>query len=1011
MFAELALWGNELARALFNTLRARRATRILLSGVAALLALLALLVAGLLSAPASAASAATPDLSMVTAPYVQGAIRSMSVWHSGGILIIPTVSDGTWYWRQDSPTPEPKPLDLGRVESMAEWNGSLYLSAEKGLFRWNAGEPAPQPVSGITGHAFRFGHWDDRLLVYGDGLFVISPNGEVARVGHDSYFWTFAEWKGKLWYGNLNGLFSIDTPQAQPRQFLPKAGGVEALINIGDTLYISTRGAGVQKLTDPAGPPSYLGPSIGFFRSSVAWNGRALVATDDGVWDLNADPSAVLRVEDVWGGFQPWNGDILIGANAGLFRWTPGTDAPEMVLDQRVEKLFDWDGTAMISTLEKGLWLWPKGVAAPQPFPLSIPAVDSFALWRGGLVMGLDDDSFLGSAERKGSLLVFNPADIGAGRIELTRPAAYLAGQPIYVTWRVEDSRFAAVPDFFHQKLDLLDEAGTVVRSIPITEHNRKGPNDFEANLPALAQDGAYRIAVVAQPPLGQPLQGKIALQIGNTSGARSFLGFHRPKDTADLVSMLAANGLAIAVLYLLAVLALYVLRPAALVSLHEALSSERIPGGNIVAKFAVPLLVASERCLDAFVARHADRVAAAFEKEPDIATRPTWVPAPMRVEGELIGDFHRPAELAADQSYVPGLFEIRRSLTKGSRIVVSIEGPGGVGKSALAFQIARWAVSGLASARLAPHRMLPLLIDSPGKDLDAAVANQLSYVLDVPRLSSRLLEAVLRQCRIIAVVDGLSEMPDEAATLGVQPESGARNTHAIIVTSRLSVPIPGALRINPQGLTLRYLDGVLDELISRTLGAGRFSDVQRETIRTRLKGLIQDLAAPGETSPEIPMLAVVLMLRRANDLAVDETSDLAPLPSGFADLVLDYGAALLHDDLALMTAARAAAVVCSGPDFAPSWRSAGAYAAEGITAAQLKAFVDTGLLLKHGASDDPQYKFALDPVAESLAAREYLIRMRDGRLSRQAFGRQLRKAGESGEAFEKTLKNIVDIA
>ena len=59
-------------------------------------------------------------------------------------------------------------------------------------------------------------------------------------------------------------------------------------------------------------------------------------------------PSAVLRVEDVWGGFQPWNGDILIGANAGLFRWTPGTHAPEMVLDQRVEKLFDWDGTATI---------------------------------------------------------------------------------------------------------------------------------------------------------------------------------------------------------------------------------------------------------------------------------------------------------------------------------------------------------------------------------------------------------------------------------------------------------------------------------------------------------------------------------------------------------------------------------------------------------------------------------------------------------------------------------------
>ena len=255
----------------------------------------------------------------------------------------------------------------------------------------------------------------------------------------------------------------------------------------------------------------------------------------------------------------------------------------------------------------------------------SIPAVDSFALWRGGLVMGLDDDSFLGSAERKGSLLVFNPADIGAGRIELTRPAAYLAGQPIYVTWRVEDSRFAAVPDFFHQKLHLLDEAGTVVRSIPITNTIAKAPTISKQTFLPWRRTGPTASLSWRNRRWGSLCKARLRCrsEIHRVRGASLDSTDPRTLPTSSQCS--PRTGWRSLVLYLLAVLALDVLlRPAALVSLHEALSSERIPGGNIVAKFAVPLLVASERCLDAFVARHAERVAAAFEKE-------RWILPPAR--------------------------------------------------------------------------------------------------------------------------------------------------------------------------------------------------------------------------------------------------------------------------------------------------------------------------------------------------------------------------------------------
>jgi hypothetical protein len=64
---------------------------------------------------------------------------------------------------------------------------------------------------------------------------------------------------------------------------------------------------------------------------------------------------------------------------------------------------------------------------------------------------------------------------------------------------------------------------------------------------------------------------------------------------------------------------------------------------------------------------------------------------------------------------------------------------------------------------------MLPVLIETPGKDLDGAIANRLDYILDVPRLSNRVLEALLRKRRVLAIVDSLSEKPDEVALLSAR--------------------------------------------------------------------------------------------------------------------------------------------------------------------------------------------------------------------------------------------------
>jgi hypothetical protein len=944
-------------------------------------------------------------------PHVKGAVRGLHVWKAGGLLLVPTVSDGTWFWRAQDDAPSPKPLDLGRVEKVEEWNGALYLVSESGLFWWNAGEERPRLLPGVPGHSFRFGHWGDRLLVYTDGLYAVAGDGTSLRIGKEQHFWTFTEWESRLWYGNLQGLFSLDTPNAQPKTYLTESGGVDWLVADDAALFIGTRSAGTFRFARGAERPERIGESFGFFRAQIRWHDRTLVATDNGIWDPARDPPAVLRVSDVWAGFQPWGDDLLIGSNAGLFLWRAGASGPELSLPMRIESLVDWNGNAVISTLENGIWMWPRGAPNPRRFPVQFGAVDSFALWRGGLAVGLDDRTFAdagGDDSREGSLAFLEDSTIAGGRVELKPIAKYDVGQPVYVSWRIAESRVAPIADFFRQHLTVRDEAGNAVGTVAISERNRTAPTEFEANLPPLAAGGSYRVVVEALPPLGAALTASAPLQIGGAGpfSLRQFMGWHRPSDVGDLMKTIALNGVLAGVFYLALVLVLFVVAPASLVSLHEAIVAGRLPGGDFAAKFAVPTLVVSDRCLDALVRDTSPRALRVFEGEADVKARPTWVPAPLKLNGELVREFRRPTDLAANSAYVPGLFELRRTLPAGSRTSISIEGPGGVGKSALAFQVARWAASEAHTVRLFPHRALPVLVQSPGKSVDEAVASRLAYVLDLPRISGRLLEALLRKRRVLAIVDSVSEKPEEVMHIAIRPDAGALNTHALVVTSRLATALADAVVVNPQGLTLGYLDAVLDELIGRTLGAGRFADGQRETIRSRLKSIMEELTTPEHPGAEIPMLVVVLMLRRANELAIDAGSDLATLPSTLSGLVQDYVGQLLSrdgDDSQMLTARRAA-VACLGTELTPTWRPAAAYAAEGLTDEQLRDLVRSGLLVQGGAPDDLRYKFAFDPVAEYLGARESIIRIRDGTMQEATLRAWLDAAGERASSFREII-------
>jgi hypothetical protein len=303
--------------------------------------------------------------------------------------------------------------------------------------------------------------------------------------------------------------------------------------------------------------------------------------------------------------------------------------------------------------------------------------------------------------------------------------------------------------------------------------------------------------------------------------------------------------------------------------------------------------------------------------------------------------------------SYEAGLTEIRDRLT-GSRSFISIEGVGGVGKSSLAFQIARWASESRPTHRLLPHRMIPVLVDEldAGLKLDEIVIGKLRYVLDTPLSSAPLAEALIRERRVIAIVDGLSEMPVGSRT-AIRPDRGAPDTRAMVVTSRTAVRLPEGVVVRPLSISLDHLDRLLDSLVSETVGAGRFGADDRESLRTGVKVLMNAIGRAGDLPAQVPILFVKLMIELADDL-LRSGEDLNKLPGSAGELVDRVVADLLRaapEPTKAVRSAQTAARVSLGPEFAPSWRTTFAFERGGVSTEILELLVSAGIFVKRTTS------------------------------------------------------------
>ena len=135
------------------------------------------------------------------------------------------------------------------------------------------------------------------------------------------------------------------------------------------------------------------------------------------------------------------------------------------------------------------------------------------------------------------------------------------------------------------------------------------------------------------------------------------------------------------------------------------------------------------------------------------------------------------------------------------SRETLLIWGEGGSGKTTLACQLAKWAMADDPEQRLCPnHRMLPILIDQELSDeagnqqqvLMEAIHGQLRDLIEaVKPISEELLEHLLRERRLLVIVDGYSEMRP-ATRNKIKPELPNFLVNALIVTSRRKESLGG---------------------------------------------------------------------------------------------------------------------------------------------------------------------------------------------------------------------------
>ncbi|MEH2464910.1 HEAT repeat domain-containing protein [Nostoc sp.] len=277
-----------------------------------------------------------------------------------------------------------------------------------------------------------------------------------------------------------------------------------------------------------------------------------------------------------------------------------------------------------------------------------------------------------------------------------------------------------------------------------------------------------------------------------------------------DLPWTLTAATFTVVVVLYLGILRFY---PLLLLRLPAELKVPKTP--IIPAEFKFPLgfviwLKYRPRVLDAWVQKHINTFEKKFLKNETVDERKDYVSLPIEVNKQEI------KELTA--------IDLRKTFETEKRVRLLIWGEGGSGKTTIACQIAKWAIEKNDFKRLAKHLMLPVLIEQELKSqsgegmkpLIEEIVGQIQELSDGEQkiVDELLVEQLLRQRRILLIVDHFSEMGQQTREQ-INPDFRQFPANALVVTSRIEEKFNG---IDTKIKTLRFDGGKLAYFIEQYL-------------------------------------------------------------------------------------------------------------------------------------------------------------------------------------------------
>jgi HEAT repeat protein len=309
-----------------------------------------------------------------------------------------------------------------------------------------------------------------------------------------------------------------------------------------------------------------------------------------------------------------------------------------------------------------------------------------------------------------------------------------------------------------------------------------------------------------------------------------------------------------------------------------SGLSDVRVPIGKIsvpVDKLPIYLFPRyPRRALDKWVSYHAANLKANFERIPKVKERANRVSLPVRIDNTVIHSLD-PKDL--------------QTLFGQQRCYVLVTGEGGGGKTSLACQIGKWSINNNGRDMICDHRMLPVFIEDdinvevkPGEDVFLEIIRgRLTHLIDeVEAPTSVMVASLLRERRILVIVDGFSEMTEDARQR-IHFASPRFPVNALLLTSRLNESLQAIAKttLTPQRLDGSDLSVFVDDYLRGGKKSGLFPGKQLHALCADLQTMIADRDIT-------PLLAKLYI---DNRVALRENGNSGSAPNDIPGLFLEY--------------------------------------------------------------------------------------------------------------------------